>query len=459
MTNTAKRIKCFFCETLSEIFTDVTKPTLQHITNLMFSILALNGFSSVRFNYDHAMRQYSDASLNSFYRLFQEGRIDIDTWFSNILKASLSIINSPSQPIVLSIDDTLAEKVGTKFENVSILFNHADSNFLNGHCFVSLLASIPIIERNKCHYVSIPIGYRMWKKEKEEDKLETDDSLVSKKEDSKLVLAADLVSKAMEIIGTERQVILCCDSWYPKKEVADLVTKYSNLAIICNVRRDTYMFEFMNERTGKRGRPKNHRDISINDIPLHPVSGSDFCVGSRKVMTRLFGKKEVCAIATQSKTSGTKRLFLCTELPENIAFDPDFIDDSCKHIFDQKNEATLPLLIYSLRWNIEVCYYQQKTYWALEKYMVRSTNGIERLINIQTILFSLMSMLPYLNPIFNFIKDCSPQQARFLLGDVLKKEGIFAIFEEGAKEGKLGIDLIEWARNRVFNPILAISSQ
>ena len=46
-----------------------------------------------------------------------------------------------SQPVFLCIDDTMAAKFGKKFDNVSKLFDHAahnGSNYLNGHCFVSL---------------------------------------------------------------------------------------------------------------------------------------------------------------------------------------------------------------------------------------------------------------------------------------------------------------------------------
>lgn len=47
-----------------------------------------------------------------------------------------------TQPVFLCIDDTIASKFGTKFENVSKRFDHAahnGSNYLNGHCFVSVM--------------------------------------------------------------------------------------------------------------------------------------------------------------------------------------------------------------------------------------------------------------------------------------------------------------------------------
>ena len=64
---------------------------------------------------------------------------------------------------------------------------------------VSLLLSFPIYRDGKILYLSVPVGYRLWDKEK-----------------SKLALAAELVTQAMKVIVPERQVILLCDRWYPK---------------------------------------------------------------------------------------------------------------------------------------------------------------------------------------------------------------------------------------------------
>lgn len=50
--------------------------------------------------------------------------------------------NLRSQPLFLYTDNTMVSKFGKKFENVSKLFDHAvhsGSNYLDGHCFVSLM--------------------------------------------------------------------------------------------------------------------------------------------------------------------------------------------------------------------------------------------------------------------------------------------------------------------------------
>ena len=72
-----------------------------------------------------------------------------------------------SQPVFICIDDTMVSKFGRKFEDVPKLFDHAahnGSNYLNGHCFVSLMLCVPVWNRGKISYLAVPLGYRMWQK-------------------------------------------------------------------------------------------------------------------------------------------------------------------------------------------------------------------------------------------------------------------------------------------------------
>ena len=64
-----------------------------------------------------------------------------------------------TQPIFLCVDDTMVAKAGTRFENVSKLFDHAahnGSNYLNGHCFVSIMLCIPVWKNDRVSYLSLP---------------------------------------------------------------------------------------------------------------------------------------------------------------------------------------------------------------------------------------------------------------------------------------------------------------
>ena len=287
----SKLKKAFF-----EIFLNEGNHTKEHLFDLLMSVLCLNGFSSIKYNFDHFIKYISDNKLKSYYFTLNESKINLSQWMKNIIRIALTLIPEKllGQLIVLSIDDTMVEKYGEHFENREKLFDHAKhngSNYLYGHCFVSIMLSIPVFDNGIIRYISFPVGYRMWTKEQ-----------------TKLAMAADMVKEVMEIIGSERNVCLCCDSWYPKAEITELPQKYENLALICNVRHDTVLYDLPPSKTGKKGRPKvRGRKLSFDDFEFSVVNGTDYSVGSRQVITNLFGKKPVHAIVTKNK-SGNHRL-------------------------------------------------------------------------------------------------------------------------------------------------------
>ena len=112
----------------------------------------------------------SDTSLNAFYYTLKTDAYDHSAW--NDVTVSKAVRTVPGtladQPIFLSIDDTMVEKYGTKFQVCSKLFDHAahnGSNYLNGHCFVSIMLHVPVQSADGTIYLSVPLGYRLWTKE------------------------------------------------------------------------------------------------------------------------------------------------------------------------------------------------------------------------------------------------------------------------------------------------------
>ena len=55
----------------SEIFSEETKPTEQHLFELALSVLALDGFQSVNFNFEHFISEISEFELKSFSQTSQ----------------------------------------------------------------------------------------------------------------------------------------------------------------------------------------------------------------------------------------------------------------------------------------------------------------------------------------------------------------------------------------------------
>ena len=101
-----------------------------------------------------------------FYYLCSYAKVNYSSFMNTTVRIALSLIPTSlrSQPLLLCIDDRMVAKYGTKFEEVSKLFDHAvhqGSSYLHGHCFVNLLLCIPVWKHGKIHYLSLPLGYRM----------------------------------------------------------------------------------------------------------------------------------------------------------------------------------------------------------------------------------------------------------------------------------------------------------
>ena len=232
---------------------------------LVLSILTLESVHSIRFLYQHFLSGITTKSLNTFYHACSYAKVDYSHFMNITAKVALRMIpdSLATQPIFLCVDDTMVAKAGTRFENVSKLFDHAahnGSNYLNGHCFVSIILCIPVWKNDRVSYLSLPLGYRMWQKK----------------------------------------------------------------------------------------------------APLNQTGS-----------------------------------------------------DRMKYI---------PLFLYSFRWNIETSYYEQKTFWSLCSYTVRSCKGIEMLVNLINICYCAMKILPYQDEQFSEYRTKSVQEFRFELSQGIRSQ-------------------------------------
>lgn len=106
---------------------------------------------------------------------------------------------------------------------------------------------VPVWNQDKISYLSVPLGYRMWKKK-----------------ESKLELAATMIRKVMPEFQSREHVIILCDSWYTKQNLVCIVNEYPNLDLIGNARIDSVMYDLAPAHTGRRGRPAKHgKQLSV----------------------------------------------------------------------------------------------------------------------------------------------------------------------------------------------------
>ena len=150
-------------------FETFSAPTADTLFLLVLSILTLEYGHSIRFLYQHFLSGITTKSLNTFYHACSYAKVDYSHFMNIAAKVALRMIpdSLATQPIFLRVDDTMVAKAGTRFENVSKLFDHAahnGSNYLNGHCFVSIMLCIPVWKNDRVSYLSLPLGYRMWQK-------------------------------------------------------------------------------------------------------------------------------------------------------------------------------------------------------------------------------------------------------------------------------------------------------
>lgn len=390
-------------------FQDASLPTAENLFLLAVSMLALESFRSVRFAWMHIISKLTGKSLNSFYHILAYAPFDHLRWPAVTARLALRCIppSLKASAVFLSIDDTLVEKFGTKFQACSKLFDHAahnGSNYLNGHCFVSIMLHVPLLSEDGITYLSVPLGYRLWTKEV-----------------SKLELAADLVRSVMPELALCGQVILLCDSWYPKKPVTGLVSEFKNLEMICCARSDTVLYDLPGQRTGRRGRPRIHGGrLELSSIPLDKPEGASYFMGGRRVVTNLWKGRTVyaCVTASDPEKPESFRLFLCTAELEEIAIQPEKQAD--EKIRSYHTWGMLVLGLFSLRWKIETSYYETKTFWSFRDYMVRSVKGIERLSNLTCITYAAVHLLPYYSEEFQDYQGLSPQEIRYRVGEKIR---------------------------------------
>lgn len=264
-------------------------------------MLATESAGSIRSLYRHFLAGITSKFLNAFYYACSCARVDLSGFMNATARLALGLVpdNLNSQPVFLCTDDTMVSKFGKKIEDISKLFDHTahnGSNYLNGHCFVSVMLCIPVWNKNRISYLSIPPGYRMWRKDK----------------GSKLEPAASMIRQLMPEFRDKKNVIILCDSWYVKQNLVSIVDEYENPDLIGNAGSDSVIYDLLPAPTGRKGRPPKHgRCLPIyEDFTLSVEKIGDCFTGSRRVLTNIFGAGQVQAYVTAAdKEDGTRRLF------------------------------------------------------------------------------------------------------------------------------------------------------
>ena len=173
--------------------------------------------------------------------------------------------------------------------------------------------------------------------------------------ESKLELAVSMIRQVMPEFHSKDHVIILCDSWYTKQNLVSIVNEYPNLDLIGNARIDSVMYDLAPAQTGRRGRPAKHgKHLSVEtDFTFSNEKIGDYYTGVRRVLAKIFGNREVLAYVTATeKEHGTKRLFFSTIFPEDLQIFCAWQEKAPLNQTGSDRMKYIPLLLYSLRWNI-----------------------------------------------------------------------------------------------------------
>lgn len=91
-------------------------------------------------------------------------------------------------------------------------------------------------------------------------------------------------------------------------------------------------------------------------------------------------------------------------------------------------------------------YYEQKEFWSLCSYMVRSRKGIEMLVNLINIAYCAMKLLPYQDEAFSKYQNESTQEIRFAFSERIRQEVFFANVVKNTERGKKSIWIMDPAK-------------
>jgi hypothetical protein len=422
-TQIISRVKKYFMPYIELL----TKPSGHKLFMLLMAILSIQTVTSIAHIYKWFLAPLEKISQNAYYYLMSYTALPLDKFAEVTLRKAIGLIDVKlaKLPVLLLLDDTLQAKFGTKFECYSTLFDHAKhkgSSYLKGHCFVALAVCVPVMLGNSVKYLTVPIRF-----------------MLKGEEENKLTLASQLVHDAMKSMKDISTVILMCDSWYPKGEVLTTVEAYENLELIANVRVDTVIYD-LPQRTGKRGRPaKKGKKLSIySDFTFTEVG--KYFIAARTVITNLF-KNPVYMTVTATDLDNRKgyRLFLSTITHENLYAMFSAVEQAANTDSAQISWL-LPLQLYSLRWNIEVIFYELKTFWSFGNYRLRSKIGIENFVNLLAISYACAKLIPFTDSFFADLADISPQTTKFAFAEAIRKELFFAHFVHFIETHHISLD-------------------
>jgi len=313
-----------------------TKPVLRHIQEFMTAAVQKGYKGTVT---DMVALSFANCHRTTFGRFLKKGIWKAAYIWKAVQKEAVNWINTMSkvgnEPVFVIWDDTIAEKTKPSsqalnpIEAAGFHHSHTENKSVWGHQLLAVMLS--------CGICTLPYLLERYVKGAK----------------SKIQMVCDIVSS---IPTFEGRVYGLCDSWFTNKKVID-----------AHLSRDFHLIGAL--KTNRIIYPKginiSIRDfaqyIEKNDVHLVTVNNSQYWV--YRYEGHLNGIENAVVLLCWPKSAFKKEpalhAFLCT---------------------DMELDSQTILEYYSKRWPIEIFFRQTKGLLGLNKYQVRSTAAIDRIL-------------------------------------------------------------------------------
>lgn len=355
----------------------------------------------------------SDKDWSAYYRIFEQNRISMPQCWDTILQQAISL-TPENMPFVVAMDDTITPRKGTKGHGVSLRRDPQGPkyrpNFIPGQRWVQLSALVPF---NGYHsrVTAVPINMLHAPTPKKPGPKATDEQRSQYKADQKACRVTTVGAEALKELrarmdedpnSRHRRLVLTVDGGYMNKTILTKIPK--NTTIIGRIRYDARLTK-LPDKQPKTGKPRVYGD----PIPKPDLIRQDDSYEWEHICVYSSGKFHVVRIKTVDRVRwkgvGAQdfRLVVVAPTPYRLKKNGRTLYRNPAYILcsdpDMPVEQVVQLYIW--RWEQEVAFREEKSYFGIGDPQVWCVNSVCNVIPFLVWVYSLM----HLAAIISGVKD------------------------------------------------------
>lgn len=328
-----------------------TKGGFRHVTNYIDGIITIN---------KKTVKQISKASLDEKHhsainRLLTKAKFKQEVLEQRYLKKIKYLCKR--QYTTLIFDDTLVERNGKNVEETQHHKDHSSNSYVKGHQFFTSLIYTPVIQ--------LPLFPQLY----------------SKKSDSKIEMAKDIIDKVISVMKLN---CVLFDSWYSdKKIIKKCITK--NVKVVCGI--------------------KTNRNISLERSKWNKLSLFSKNVSEKKLKNYYIDEIKYKIADYKVKLNGVPfvKMLVSHEYNEkNKTWNKPF------HLIStNKNDTPVKIIRqYNLRWLIETYHRDIKQNLGFASAYLQKGEGIVRHSIFVTLAYAILQLFMFYRDMNQTIGEC-----------------------------------------------------